>query len=630
MKRIRLTILLAVACAGLRAQGASAEPASPLFHPEFLKLFTKTEYRIPMRDGAKLFTLVVAPKDTSTNYPILLGRRPFQLAFWDTSLATLMEGGPFILVLQHVRGRYQSEGTFTAMPPFNPAKGPTESDESSDAWDTIDWLVKNVPNNNGRVGIFKAGASIFGLMAMINLHPALKAVSPQASMVDWFMGDDLHHNGAFFLSQNFGMLYTYYQLGGDPMTGRGPEFDFGIRDGYEFFLRMGPLGNTEKLLRGAVPDWSAFLAHPNYDAFWQARNIRPHLKNIHCAVLNVCGWFDAENVFGTLETYRWTERQNPGIQNTLVMGPWSHNQWNSSAGDRLGDVAFGSDTADYFRQEVELPFFRHHLLGDTNYTPAEAVVFQTGANQWRRFDQWPPRNTESKTFYLQDAGQLAFTPPGRGDRAFDEYVSDPAKPVPFTKVMTTHYPDEYPVEDQRFVATRPDVLVYQTEPLTAELTIAGPIQVSLNVSTTGTDADWVVKLIDVYAPDFPDPQPNPTRVVMGGYQQLLRGDVMRSRFRKSFEKPEPMKPGNITPIEFTMQDVFHTFRRGHRVMVQVQSSWFPLVDRNPQTFVPNIAYAKPEDFRKATHRVYRSAKLPSSISIGALPLQDQAQTPTGQ
>jgi putative CocE/NonD family hydrolase len=619
-------LLLGVAVFPLLA--AEKIPSNPFDDPKFTKpleelRYVASQHRIPMRDGVKLFTLILAPKDGSEPLPIILQRtpygigeglqRPFPRETWQQD--------KFIRVFQHVRGRYLSEGTFTHMRPFNPTKGPTESDESSDAWDTIDWLVKNVPNNNGRVGI--TGCSYHGFyasMGMINSHPALQAATAHAPIADFFMGDDLHHNGALILSKSFTFHSQFERPTDNPLSGSGTPFPFGTRDGYDFYLRMGPVGNSEKLFQKPIPAWREFLAHPNYDAFWQSRNIRPHLKNIRCPVLIVGGWYDAEDLFGTLETYRWTERQNPGIPSMLVMGPWSHLQWLfGKKADRLGPIEFGTNLAAVFQNEVHLPFFRHFLKGDTNYVPTKALMFQTGANKWRRFDAWPPRNMESKTIFFQSDGKLAFTPQGGGHRVFDEFLSDPTRPVPFTKEMNTGYAKEFMVEDQRFAATRPDVLVYETEPLSQELTIAGPIRVSLHVSTTGTDADWVVKLIDVYAPDFPDPDPNPTDIQMGGYQQLVRGDVMRSRFRDSFERPRAMKPGQVTKIEFTMSDVLHTFRRGHRVMVQVQSSWFPFVDRNPQTFVPNIAFAKPEDFRKATHRVYHSDREPSAVTVGIIP-----------
>lgn len=589
--------------------------------------YTKYEHRIPMRDGVRLFTRVYVPKNDSQTWPILLTRTPYALKPYgddnysdpNGSFATLAKD-EFILVTQDVRGRYGSEGQYEHVRPFNPNKGAKDTDESSDAFDTIDWLVKNTPNNNGKVGMF--GISYPGFytsMGMIDSHPALKAASPQAPISDWFIGDDLHHNGAWFLSQNFGFFYQFAQRPEDPLHEPLKPFNYGTPDGYDFFLRMGPLANSDSvLLKGRSPEWTEFLKHPTYDAFWQARNIRPHLKNIHCAVMTVGGWYDAEDLFGALETYRWTERQNPGITNMLVMGPWPHGGWGRQIGDNLGDLNFHSKTSEFYREKIELPFFRHFLKGDTNYSAAEAQVFEAGADRWRRFDAWPPKQASARTLYLRAGGSLDFSPPAETSEPFDEFPSDPAKPVPFTTQISTDYPRSYPLEDQRFAAERPDVLVYQTEPLEEDLTFAGPIQTSLRVSTTGTDADWVVKVVDVYGGDFPDPNPNPTHIRMGGYQQLVRGDVFRGKFRNSFEKPEPFEPGKMASIQFTMPDVFHTFRRGHRVMVQVQSSWFPLVDRNPQTFV-DISAAKPEDFHKATHRIYHTAGAASSISVPVLP-----------
>lgn len=589
--------------------------------------YTKYEYRIPMRDGIRLMTRVFIPKDDSQPWPIILTRTPYSLKpygddnYMDPggSFATLARD-KFILVTQDVRGRYGSEGTYEHVRPFRPDKGPKDTDESTDAYDTIDWLVKNVPDNNGKVGMF--GISYPGFytsMGMIDSHPALKAASPQAPISDWFMGDDLHHNGAFFLCQNFGFFYQFAQHLEDPLHEAARAFDFKTPDGYDFYLRMGPLGNSDTLLlKGRSPEWTEFLRHSTYDAFWQARNIRPHLKNIHCAVMTVGGWYDAEDLFGALETYRWTEKLNPGIVNGLVMGPWSHGAWGRSDGDKLGDIDFHAKTSAFYREKIELPFFRHFLKGDTNYSTIEAQVFETGADRWRRFDAWPPKQTARRTLYLRGGGTLGFDPPGQDGEVFDEFVSDPARPVPFTTQTTTDYPRSYPLEDQRFAAHRTDVLAYETEPLENDLTFAGPIKASLRVSTTGTDSDWILKVVDVYPGDFPDPNPNPARVRMGGYEQLVRGDVFRGKFRHSFTKPEPFEPGKATAIEFTMPDVFHTFRRGHRVMVQVQSSWFPLVDRNPQTF-EDISTAKPEDFRKATQRVYRSRESASLISVPVLP-----------
>jgi len=589
--------------------------------------YTKYEHRIAMRDGVRLFTRVYVPKDDAQPWPILLTRTPYALKPYGADNYTDPSGSfrtfatnKFILVTQDVRGRYGSEGEYMHVRPFHPNKGPNDADESSDAWDTIDWLVKNTPGNNGKVGMF--GISYPGFytsMGMIDSHPALKAASPQAPVTDWFIGDDIHHNGAFFLSQNFNFFYRFAQRPEDTLHEPLKDFNFQTPDGYDFFLRMGPLANSDAtLFKGRVPEWNEFLAHPTYDSYWKARNIRPHLKNVRCAVMNVGGWFDAEDLFGPLETYRWTERQNPGITNVLVMGPWSHGMWGRGTGDKLGVISFHAKTSEYYREKIELPFFQHFLKGDVSYAATEAQVFETGTHQWRKFDAWPPKQAVERTLYLRKQGHLGFEPPVDHAESYDEYISDPAKPVPYTNDKSTDYPRAYPIEDQRFVASRPDVLVYETEPLEEDLTLAGPIQTTLFVSTTGTDSDWVVKVIDVYPGDFPNPDPNPAEVKLGGCQQLVRGEVFRGKFRNSFEKPEPFEPGKMAKIEFTMPDICHTFRRGHRLMVHVQSSWFPLVDRNPQTFV-NIPTAKAEDFQKATQRVYRNGKGSSSLTVMVLP-----------
>jgi putative CocE/NonD family hydrolase len=519
-----------------------------------------------------------------------------------------------------VRGRFGSEGEFVNVRPFVVKKGPKETDESTDTWDTIDWLIKSVPRNNGKVGIFGISyPGFYAAMGMIDSHPALKAASPQAPISDWFMGDDVNHNGAMFLSQNFGFAYWFWQKLEDPLHEDLRNFNFKTPDGYDFFLRMGPLANSEKvLLKGSAPEWTEFLAHPTYDSYWQERNLRPHLKNIHCAVMTVGGWFDAEDLFGALEVYRNTENLNPGITNVLVMGPWSHGEWGPGSGDKLGPIHFHAQTGEFYREKIELPFFRHFLKDDTNYTATEAQVFETGENRWRQFDAWPPKNSESRPLYFQAGGKLSFNPPLETAEAFDEYVSDPAKPVPYSADPSTGYSHSYPVEDQRFAATRPDVLVYETEPLEDDLAFAGPLKAIVYVSTSGTDSDWIIKLIDVYPGDFPNPNPNPTNVKLGGYQQLVRGDVFRGKFRNSFQKPEPFQPGQTAKIEFNIPDICHAFRRGHRVMVQVQSSWFPLVDRNPQTFV-NIPTATAEDFHKATERIHRTASAASSLVVRVLP-----------
>jgi putative CocE/NonD family hydrolase len=623
----RVVFCLALLLSLAAGRGLAADSSGDTNAAWFAEHYTKYEHRIPMRDGVHLYTRVYVPKDDSQAWPILLTRTPYSLKPYGVDNYTDPSGSfrtlakdRFILVTQDVRGRYGSEGEYVHVRPFNPHKGPQDTDENSDTFDTIDWLVKNVPNNNGKVGIFGISyPGFYSSMGMIDSHPALKAASPQAPISDWFMGDDLNHNGALFLAQNFGFFQYFAQRPEDPLHEETKPFNYKTPDGYDFFLRMGPLANSDKLLlKGRSPEWTEFLTHPTYDAFWQARNIRPHLKNVRCAVMTVGGWYDAEDFFGALETYQWTERLNPGITNMLVIGPWSHGGWSRGDGDKLGDINFHAKTGEFYREKIELPFFRHFLKNDTNYTATEAQVFETGTDQWRRLAAWPPPQAAKRALYFHAGGALDFNAPTDGAESFDEFLSDPAKPVPYTMVPTTSYPQSYPVEDQRFAASRTDVLVHETAPLQDDLTMAGPLKAILHVSTTGTDADWVVKLVDVYPGDFPDPSPNPTRVRMGGYQQLVRGDVFRGKFRNSFEKPEPFEPGKVTKVEFMLPDVFHTFRRGHRVMVQVQSSWFPLVDRNPQTFV-NIPTAKPEDYQKATHRVYRGGNTASALEVPVLP-----------
>ena len=619
-----IAALLSIA---FRALGADERPADTNV-TWLAEHYTKYEHRVPMRDGVRLLARVYIPKDDSKPWPIILTRTPYALKPYGSdnytdasgSFRTLAKDG-FILVTQDVRGRFGSEGDYVHMRPFNPSKGPKDADENSDTYDTIEWLVKNVPNNSGKVGMFGISyPGFYTAMGMIDSHPALKAASPQAPISDWFMGDDIHHNGAFFLTQNFGFFYWFAQKVEDPLHEELKNFNFKTPDGYDFFLRMGPLANSDAaLLKGRAPEWNEFLSHPTYDAFWQARNLRPHLKNIHCAVMTVGGWFDAEDLFGPLEIHRATERQNPGITNLLVMGPWSHGEWGRGTGEKLGPISFHAKTAEFYREQIELPFFHHFLKGgDTNYVMTKAHIFETGTHQWRRFDAWPPNQAVARTLFFRSGSALAFTAPTDTGDAFDEYLSDPAKPVPYTSEPSTKYPRSYPIEDQRFASCRPDVLVYETEPLEEDLTFAGPLTATLHVSTTGTDADWVLKLVDVYAGDFPNPDPNPANVQLGGYQQLVRGDVFRGKFRNSFQQPEPFEPGKLAKIGFTMPDICHTFRRGHRVMVQVQSSWFPLVDRNPQTFV-NIPTAKAEDFSKATHRLYRTAAAASSLAVRVLP-----------
>jgi hypothetical protein len=532
----------------------------------------------------------------------------------------------YIFVYQDVRGRMMSEGVFADMRPHLAVKaGPTDIDESTDTYDTIDWLLKNVPNNNGRVGLYGISYPGFYTSAgMIDAHPALKAAAPQAPITDWFIGDDFHHNGALYLPHAFSFFSVFGRPRPAPTTNSGSRFDFGTEDGYQFYLALGPMANVNaRYFKGQIAFWNDMMAHETYDAFWQARNLRPHLKNIKPAVLTVGGWFDAEDLFGALETYKNVERQSPGATNMLVMGPWVHGGWARSAGESLGDVRFGAKTAEFYRDAIEFPFFAYHLKGKADPKLPEAYVFETGRNQWRRMDAWPPAEAALKDLYFAPGGRLTWQPPAEAE-AFDQYVSDPARPVPYINHIAIGMTREHMVDDQRFASRRPDVLTYVTDVLEADVTVAGPIRPKLQVSTSGTDSDWVVKLIDVYPESFPEPAPaeaNPLaqRSVsrMGGYQQLVRGEAMRGKFRTSYETPEPFEPGQVTRVEYVMPDVFHTFRAGHRIMIQIQSSWFPLVNLNPQKFC-NINTATEADFQKATQRVYRSRGAASRVTLSVL------------
>jgi uncharacterized protein len=598
--------------------------------------YTKYEFRIPMRDGVKLFTAVYVPKDVAQPYPIIMQRTPYSVAPYGIdnyrpvvgpSEAAEKEG--FIFAYQDVRGRYLSEGTFIDVPPHKTNfSGPKDTDESTDTYDTVEWLVKNVPNNNGRVGMWGISyPGFFAAYALINPHPALKGVSPQAPMGDVGNGDDAYHNGAFHLAANFGFYTSFKPRGPDPE--RPPQqfnrFDFGTQDQYDFYLRMGPLANAdERYLKNQSSYWDDILKHPAYDEFWQSRAQAPHMKNVTPATLFVGGWFDAEDLSGPLKLFRAIEKDGPppsGVKpsNTLIMGPWCHGCWSRGDGQALGDLFFATNTSEFFREHIELPFFIQNLKskGDGLKAPPDnqipkAWVFETGTNDWRRFAEWPPKAASQKSLYLGDKGVLSFSPASA--QTSDEYVSDPDKPVPVLAGIGAGMPGDYMTYDQRFAGRRPDVLVYQTEPLEHDVTIAGPITPVLKVATTGTDSDFIVKLIDVYPGDYPNPDPNPARVQMGGYQQMVRGEPFRGKYRNSMSRPEPFKPGTPAKIEFVMPDVCHTFRPGHRIMVQIQSTWFPLVDRNPQQFV-DIPTAKGSDFVKATERVYHGGPDGSQLKV---------------
>jgi uncharacterized protein len=583
--------------------------------------YTKMETHITMRDGVKLFTSIYLPKDQSQKYPFMMQRTPYSVSpygpeLYKTSLgpSPLFQKEGFIFVYQDVRGRWNSEGDFKWMTPYKPKKsGATDVDESTDTYDTIDWLVKNIPNNNGRVGVW--GISFpghYAAQALIEAHPALRAVSPQAPMGDNWLGDDMHHNGAFFLPHAFNFISGFGKPRKGPTTVGQGGFRHPTPDGYKFFLEMGSLANAnEKYLKGEIAIWNEWMKHGDYDEYWQAQNVPQHLKNVKpsVAVMTVGGWFDAEDVQGPLKIYEAIEKHNPKTYNTLVFGPWVHGGWARGNGDGLGDARFGSNTSLFYRENIEFPFFNFFLKDKGENKLPEAYVFNTGANKWYTMAEWPPKSAETRSFYLNAQGKLlSSAPAATSGNCFEEYISDPNKPVPFINKIAIGMPQEYMVDDQRFAATRPDVVVFQTDALAEDMTIAGPIKVSLDVSTTGTDSDFVVKVIDVFPDDASNNTPNPGNVKMGGYQMMIRGEPMRAKYRNSWSKPEAMTPGKKTKVEFEMPDIFHTWQKGHRLMIQVQSSWFPLVDRNPQKFL-NIYAAKDSDFQKATQRVYCSSNV---------------------
>lgn len=592
--------------------------------------YTKYEYKIPMRDGVTLFTIVYAPKDDSQQYPILMQRTPYSVGPYGidnyrpvVGPSELFTKEAMIFAYQDVRGRYMSQGTFVDVRPHKTRlQNATDFDDSTDAYDTIDWLVKHVPNNNGRVGIWGISyPGFFAAHSLMNAHPALKAVSPQAPMGDVGNGDDAYHNGAFHLAANFGFYTSFKPRRGDPAR---PEpfnrFDYNTPDQYDFFLRMGPLSKANELyLKNENVYWNDILKHPNYDDFWQSRAQAPHMKNVTPAVMLVGGWFDAEDLAGPLKIFRAIEEYGPKAANTLIMGPWSHGGWSRGEGKTLGDLDFASNTGEFYREKIELAFFVENLKNKgeglkaaPDKTIPKAWLFETGTNVWRRFESWPPKNAALRSLYFSPGGRLSFAAAAK--TGFDEYVSDPDKPVPVLAGIGAGMPGDYMTYDQRFASRRPDVLVYQTEPLDHDVSIEGPIAAVLNVSTTAADSDFVVKLIDVYPGDFPNPDPNPARVQMGGYQQLVRGEPFRGKFRHSLAKPQPFVAGKQDKIEFVMPDVCHTFRPGHRMMVQIQSSWFPLVDRNPQSFV-DIPSAKASDFIKASERVYYGGEEGSRLRV---------------
>jgi putative CocE/NonD family hydrolase len=656
-----LAALVALACANpaafaaaatadaAAAQAAQAADPHADAKPDLRARYTKYEYRIPMRDGTRLFTVVYVPKDASKTYPFLVNRTPYSAGVqaegelhygedWfpaQIGPSKEFDDAGYIFVKQDVRGRYMSEGKWVEMTPHvNAQRAAGEGQESADMYDTMEWLLKHVPNNNGKAGIYGISYPGFYTSAsIIDSHPSIKAASPQAPVTDLYMGDDSYHGGAFMLAANFGFYASFTeQQNPTPLPKAWGEFDYGAANAYDFFLEKLTMSN---ILATLTPQQRALLAptieHDTYDGFWKIRAIAPHLKGVKAAVLSVGGWFDAEDPQGPFTTYDAVKQYNKGNYNGLVIGPWVHGGWARYDGRKLGDVSFDSATGEYFRTHLQFPFFEEHLKG---VKPAEKIaevtVFETGSNVWRQYGTWPPMQAKPRTLYFGEHGALGWQAPASGaapgtNAGYDEYVADPHKPVPFVAYPTTDVPQEYMVSDQRFAATRPDVLVYQTPVLEDDVTIAGPVNPKLFVSTTGTDADWVVKLIDVYPASFPGGE-RPGRgsdvttpaSTMAGYQMLVRGNPMRGKFRHGFEQPEAFVPGKVEQVDYYLGQVNHTFRRGHRIMVQVQSSWFPLVDLNPQTFT-HIPSAKPDDFKAATQRVYHAAATPSGLQVLVLP-----------
>jgi putative CocE/NonD family hydrolase len=588
--------------------------------------YTKRDVEIPMRDGVTLFTTIYAPIDATRPVPILMTRTPYGIGPYGAD-AFRNRLGPnpsyadagYIFVYQDVRGRFRSGGEFVEMRPHRANRAATDVDESTDTYDTVAWLLQSDLRHNGRVGLYGTSyPGFYAAAALPGAHPALKAVSPQAPIADLYMGDDSYHNGAFMLAANFSFYLGFFPRRGGPGDREAsPPYQFGTSDGYAFYLGLGGLREAgPKRFPPGNGYWEDNLAHPTYDAFWQSRALPKHLRDVTPAVLTVGGWYDAEDLAGPLRVYRALEAQSPGTDSRLVIGPWAHGGWQGGAGDRLGALAFGSSTAADYRTRFERPFFEHHLRDAPLPEAPEAAVFVTGENAWRTPAAWPPPDAAPRTFYLRAGGALADAAPGRGE-APDEYVSDPNRPVPYVPNPPTGMRRDYMAEDQRFAAMRPDVLVYQTPPLADDLTIAGPIHVTLRVSTTGTDADWVVKVIDVHPDDATAPV-GASGTRLAGYQRLVRGEPFRGKFRDSFEKPVPFVPNAPATVTFDLPDVAHTFKRGHRLMVHVQSSWFPLVDRNPQVFM-DIPSARAADFRRATHRVWHTADRASSITVLVVP-----------
>ena len=588
--------------------------------------FTKMDTLINMRDGKKLYTVIYIPKTVTEKYPFLMQRTPYSSGpYGDTNYARRIGPNPalmkekYIFVYQDVRGRYMSEGINQEVTPhIADKKNNKDVDESSDTYDTIEWLLKNIKNNNGRAGIYGISyPGFYSTTSLLGAHPALKAVSPQAPVTDEFIGDDVNHNGAFFLLDNFDFMNYFGKPRNSVVKDYGSTvFNVNRKDAYNFFLSLGPISNTqsEKYFNHKSYIWDEYLQHDTYNAYWKSRNIRQHLKNITVPTLVVGGWFDAEDLFGALNTYKAIETQSPANNNFLVMGPWTHGAWASQEWKQFATHDFGSNTSKYFQDSLETVFFNYYLKDEGNFSAEEATIFETGSNLWKHYKSWPPSTVKFTDYFFRSNQKLSLQKENAG---LDQYLSDPSKPVPYTNGIYARRNNDYMAEDQRFAAIRPDVLVYETETLTTDITLAGKIMADLKVSISGTDADFIVKLIDVLPDDEPNFKNAPRGFQMAGYQRLVRAEVMRGKFRNSYEKPEAFIPGKISTVKFDMPDVAHTFKKGHKIMVQVQSSWFPLVDRNPQKFM-RIPDAKAEDFQKAFIKFYHDDKNASKIVLPVL------------
>jgi len=617
----KLTPLLAF-CFLLLAFCSNAQPNNP--DADYVKAnYTKYEYQIPMRDGIKLFTSVYVPKDQTKKYPIMMGRTPYSVGPYGPDAykgslgpSSLFLHDGFIFVYQDVRGRFMSEGIFEEMTPEKEVhKTKKDVDEGTDTYDTIDWLLKNIPNNNGKVGAWGISyPGYFTTTCLLSRHPALAAASPQAPMSDLWR-DDGWHNGAFQLVGNFGFYPGFTNRQDDKPTQRGgSRLSYGTADGYEFYLNMGSVKNTnDKYYKDTIRLWNEMMDHPDYDQHWKDRNVLPHLHDIKTPTLVTGGWFDAEDLYGAINTYKTLVKNNPNTPIYFTMGPWVHGGWSRGDGDHLGDVSFGGPTGPYYREKIEFAFFSHYLKGtDMDLQPINA--FETGSNQWKTYKTWPPKEAEDKNLYLLPGGKLSFNAPSESSDSYDEFVSDPNKPVPFYGDITLGMQREYMDGDQRFASRRPDVLTYQTDVLDHDVTLAGNIWADLKVAITGTDADWVVKVIDVYPDSTKNNQFTAKGTYMSNYEQMVRSEEMRGKYRNDISKPEAFVPGQVTPVNFELQDILHTFKKGHRIMVQVQSSSFPLIDRNTQQF-EDIMKAKDTDFKKETHKVYTSKDHPSFLKV---------------